>query len=138
MLAKKWMVLTKLCLILAHSSVNAQSWDKPHHNPFAGQLSGTAWFLGKIFETRMDKDDQAFHSQAVYHALNNAVEGQDVSWFNDRAGSQGLVRIVYTHPASGGWCRRLHSYVMFKNITKTYEDTACYNTHTNTWSWITK
>lgn len=132
------MVLTKLCLILAHYNVNAQSWERPHHNPFAGQPGGTSWLLGKVFETRMDKEDQAYHSQAVYHALNNTVEGQDVFWYNDRAGSQGMARIVYTHPSSGGWCRRLHSYVQFKNIQKTYEDTACYNTHTKTWSWITK
>lgn len=132
------MGLMKLSLILVSTSVNAQSWESPHHNPFAGQLSGTALFLGKIFETRMDKHDQAYHSQAVYHALNNAVEGQDVTWFNDRAGSQGLVRIVYTHPSPGGWCRRVHSFVFFKNIQKTYEDTACFNTHTNTWTWIYK
>lgn len=132
------MGLMKLSLILVSTSVNAQSWESPHHNPFAGQLSGTALFLGKIFETRMDKADQAYHSQAVYHALNNAVEGQDVTWFNDRVGSQGLVRIVYTHPSPGGWCRRVHSFVFFKNIQKTYEDTACFNTHTNTWTWIYK
>jgi surface antigen len=138
MLAKKWMVLTKLCLTLVCTNVDAQSWERPHHNPFAGQLNGTAWFLGKIFETRMDKNDQAFHSQAVYHALNNSNDGEDVTWFNDREGSQGRARIVYTHPSPGGWCRRVYSFVVFKNITKTYEDTACYNTHTNTWSWIYK
>lgn len=132
------MVLTKLCLILASTSASSQSWESPHHNPYAGQLSGTAIFLGKIFETRMDKQDQAYHSQAVYHALNNAVEGQDVSWFNDGNNSRGLVRVVYTQPSSGGWCRRIHSFVLFKNITKTYEDTACYNTHTKTWTWIYK
>lgn len=128
----------KLSLILASTSVSAQSWDNPHHNPFAGTTGGTAWFLGRIFETKMDKEDQAYHSQAVYHALNNAVEGQDVTWFNDRAGSQGLVRVVFTHPSPGGWCRRIHSMVLFKQINKTYEDTACYNTHTKTWSWIYK
>lgn len=128
----------KLSLILASTSVSAQSWDNPHHNPFAGTTGGTAWFLGRIFETKMDKEDQAYHSQAVYHALNNAVEGQDVTWFNDRAGSQGLVRVVFTHPSPGGWCRRIHSMVVFKQINKTYEDTACYNTHTKTWSWIYK
>ena len=132
------MGLMKWSLTLVCTSVNAQSWEQPHHNPFAGQLSGTAWFLGKIFETRMDKEDQAHHSQAVYHVLNNAVEGQDVSWFNDRAGSQGLVRVVYTQPSSGGWCRRIHSFVSFKGIQKTYEDTACYNVHTKTWSWLYK
>ena len=128
----------KLSLTLVCTSVNAQSWERPSHNPYTGSGIGTAYFIGKLFETRMSTEDQAFHSQAVYHALNNAVEGQDIRWFNDAKGSQGMARIVYTHPSPGGWCRRVYSAVIFSQIQKTYEDTACYNTHTKTWNWIYK
>jgi len=133
------MVLTKLCLTLVCTNANAQSWETPRHNPYRGtDIGSSACLLGKFLETRMGKQDQAYHSHAVYHALNNAVEGQDVTWFNDGAGSQGMARIVYTHPSPGGWCRRVYSKVQFEGMIKTYEDTACYNTHTNTWSWIYK
>lgn len=128
----------KLCLILACTNVNAQSWEAPSHNPYYGSFGGSAWFIAKVLEKRMGAEDRSQHSQAVYHALNNAVEGQDVTWYNDREGSHGRARIVYTHPSSGGWCRRVHSLVFFKDVQKTYEDTACYNTHTNSWTWIYK
>ena len=133
------MVLTKLCLTLVCTNSNAQSWEAPYHNPYQGRdILSHGFFLGKLLETRMNEIDRAYHGQAVYHALDSAVEGQSVEWFNDRAGSRGLVRIVWTHPSPGGWCRRVYSMVNFSGHTKTYEDTACYNTHTNTWSWIYK
>jgi surface antigen len=97
-----------------------------------------AWAIGKILETRMGEVDRGYHTRAVYHALNNAVEGQDVEWFNDSMGSQGRARIVWTHPSPGGWCRRVHSLVYFNRHSMTYEDTACYNTQTNSWNFIAK
>lgn len=139
MLVKSSMALLKLCLILVCTNSSAQSWETPYHNPYRGNdVFNFAWAIGKILETRMGEVDRGYHTRAVYHALNNAVEGQDVEWFNDSMGSQGRARIVWTHPSPGGWCRRVHSLVYFNRHSMTYEDTACYNTQTNSWNFIAK
>lgn len=139
MLAKKWMALTKLCLILACSSSLAQSWDYPRPRQVPGDsVFGFTYHMSRLLESRMSKIDLQYHSLAAYHALNNAENGELVEWFNDKDNSLGKIRVVYTWPSSDGWCRRLHSWVNSQRTVFTYEDTACYNTTRNTWNFIDK
>lgn len=136
---KNTMALMKLCLILACTNSWAQSWEFPKPNPNSGESAlGSAWLIGKILETRMNKQDTAYHTQAVYHALNNLENGDLVEWFNERTGSHGKARIIYTWPSNSGPCRRVYSWARFGDQMRTYEDTACYNNTRNTWNFIDK
>ena len=140
MLAKNMMVLGKLCLILVCSNSFAQSWETPIYNNWnrGDTLLGFAYNMSKFFSKRLKPEDQALHSQSVYHALNNLENGEVVEWFNDRTDAQGKTRIVYTFPANGHICRRVHSWVRFGIDSKNFEDTACFNTVLNTWKFIDK
>lgn len=142
MLAKNMMVLGKLCLILVCTSniALAQSWQGPVYNNIrnADSLIGFTINITKWFTKRLKPEDQAMHSQSVYHALNNLENGETVEWFNDRTDAQGRSRIVYTWPANGNICRRVHSWVRFGADEKSFQDTACYNTATNSWNFIDK
>ena len=97
-----------------------------------------AYNMSIYYGSRLGKMDNALHTQAVYHALNNLENGETVEWFNDRSDSQGKARIVYTIPGSGTICRRIHSWVRVNSRANSYEDTACYNNNTNTWVFVDK
>ena len=142
MLARNTMVLMKLFLILVCFSniAWAQSWGGPvNTNRHRGDsIVGFAMNISKWFTTRLKPEDQALHSQAVYHALNNLENGELVEWFNDRTDAQGKARIVYTYPGNGDVCRRVHSWVRFGADSRSYEDTACFNASINNWNFIDK
>lgn len=138
---KNMMVLGKLCLILVCSNkVYAQSWDTPIYDNFkrSDNIVGLVFNITKYFSTRLKQEDQALHSQSVYHALNNLENGEVVEWFNHRTDAQGKARIVYTYPGNGNICRRVHSWVRYGVDQKSFQDTACYNNTSNTWIFIDK
>jgi surface antigen len=134
------MVLGKLCLILVCTNSYAQSWETPVYQNWqrTDSIVGFAFNVTKWFTKRLKPEDQAMHSQSVYHALNNLENGEVVEWFNHRTDAQGKARIVYTYPGSGNICRRIHSWVRFGADEKSFQDTACYNNTTNTWIFIDK
>jgi surface antigen len=135
------MVLGKLCLILAcTNNAVAQSWNTPIYRNWSSNdsLAGFAINMTKWFSKRLKPEDQAMHTQSVYHALNNLENGELVEWFNDRTDAQGKARIVYTYPANGNVCRRIHSWVRFGADEKTFEDTACFYNSINGWKFIDK
>lgn len=140
MRVKNMMVLGKLCLILVCTNSYAQSWETPVYQNWqrTDSIVGFAFNVTKWFTKRLKPEDQAMHSQSVYHALNNLENGEVVEWFNHRTDAQGKARIVYTYPGSGNICRRIHSWVRFGADEKSFQDTACYNNTTNTWIFIDK
>jgi surface antigen len=101
-------------------------------------LLAFAYNMSIYYGSRLSKMDNAFHSQAVYHALNSLDNGETVEWYNDRGNSYGKARIVYTIPGSGTICRRIHSLVRVGDRENNYEDTACYSNNTNTWTFVDK
>jgi surface antigen len=136
MLAKNLTALGKLCLILLVSgSAHAQSWSQPLFSDWQknDSIVGIVYNASKWYSTRLDKTDSLYHSQAVYHALNNAENGQTVEWFNDYEGSHGKVLIAMTWPANGDICRRIHHYVSKDRTEKSWGETACMNNNTHQW-----
>ena len=136
MLAKNLTVLGKLCLILVCTNSYAQSWEAPIFNRWANNdsLLGMTYNISKFVGSRLKKQDQALHTQAVYHALNNLENGETAEWFNDRTDAQGKAVIVMTMPTNGSYCRRIHSWVRLGADERAFEDTACYNVTTKTWN----
>lgn len=140
MLVKNMMVLGKLCLILVCTNSFAQSWETPIFDNWrrTDSIVGFAYNITKYFSQRLKPEDQAMHSQSVYHALNNLENGEVVEWFNHRTDAQGKARIVYTYPGNGDICRRIHSWVRYGIDQKSFQDTACYNNTSNMWIFIDK
>ena len=141
MRVKNMMVLGKLCLILVCSNnAFAQSWESPIHSNWQNNDSfvGFAYNISKWFTKRLKPEDQALHSQAVYHALNNLDNGQVVEWWNDRTDAQGKARIMLTWTANGNICRRIYSWVRMGADEKSFEDSACFNNSINGWKFVDK
>ena len=99
MLAKNLMAAGKLCLILVVSSnCYAQSWTRPlfqDWTPDSG-IVGMLYNAAQYHTTKLSGRDQDYHTQAVYHALNNAENGELVEWYSDRSDSMGKVQIAMT------------------------------------------
>ncbi len=134
------MVLGKLCLILACSVSHAQSWQSSTYKGWY-QHDGVAGFvynLSRHFAAKLDRQDAAFHSRAVYFALTNSETGELIEWYNDQNYSHGKVKIIATWTGNGDICRRVYSYVIANRHNHTYEDTACYNNTSKTWNFVDK
>jgi hypothetical protein len=75
MLAKNTTALGKFCLILAVSAnCYAQSWNRPLFEEWQrnDNIVSVIYNSAKWFGSRLSADDNVYHSQAVFHALNNA------------------------------------------------------------------
>jgi surface antigen len=129
------MVLGKLFLVLACTNVHANSWESSQSREPAISLGliDTTVSIIKYYSLRLDKENSRYHSSAVYFALNNLETGEVAEWYNDRSGSKGVARIIATWTGNGDICRRVYSYVLERQKTFTYEDTACYNKNRNMW-----
>lgn len=141
MLAKNLTALGKWCLILlASGNVYAQSWSQPLNTDWQrnDSIVGLVYNATKWYSTKLAKNDQLYHGQAVIHALNNAENGQVVEWFNDYDGSYGKVMISMTWPASGDICRRMYHYVRRDNAEKSWGETACMSSNTGRWVFADK
>lgn len=137
MLVKSLMALGRFSLILAVSSnCYAQSWSQSFNSNWQRNdgIVGMTYNLIKWHTTRLNSVDSAYHSQAVYHALENAENGQVVEWFSERSESLGRVMIAMTWPANGNICRRVNHYVRTNNAEKAWAETAC--RHSNNSQWV--
>ena len=44
-------------------------------------------------------------------AVKRAPNGQMVEWFDEKNGAMGYIKILITHPTSGGYCRQAETKV---------------------------
>ena len=73
MRVKNIMVLGKLFLILACTNSYAQSWSGPMNQDRVKNdgFLAFAYNMSIYYGSRLGKMDNALHTQAVYHAINN-------------------------------------------------------------------
>lgn len=94
--------------------------------------------ITKWFGASLSKEDTELHRRAVYQALNNLENGEQVVWRNDRNDADGKVAVAYTWPNNGLVCRRLYSYVRINTNSRSYQDTACLDNNQKTWTFVDK
>jgi len=133
MRVRNLMVCGKLFLLTFANTALAQS---PTFDSTAS--FGITQVIARIAGLHLSKTDLETHRLAVYHALNNLDNGETVEWRSDTADADGKVVIAYTWPASGQICRRIYSTVRVRFDSRNYQDTACLNTNSKTWSFIDK
>jgi surface antigen len=132
-----------LCLLAAlfsSSLATAQSWQSPAFDNWANPNSGAGvlFNITKWFGASLSKEDTELHRRAVYQALNNLENGEQVVWRNDRNDADGKVAVAYTWPNNGLVCRRLYSYVRINTNSRSYQDTACLDNNQKTWTFVDK
>lgn len=81
------------------------------------QYAGYAYSLNFI--------EKNLHKKAVYHSLNQALDGEFVYWKSDRKYFSGKVRVVHSYPTSNGYCRIYQTYITKNTTTHFFTNQAC-------------
>lgn len=127
-------------LILTTNSLLAANWDGPiFNNPM--RPDNSLFFLYNLFRSAtsfLPQEDSLIHEQAVYFALNNLKEEEVVEWFGQAKTTLGKVKIAVSWPHSGGYCRRVYSFIQKSQDKRGFQQTACWNTNSNSWTWTDK
>ena len=92
-----------------------QMWSAP----------GMMWNHIQYLRFNLNDDEKKMHQSAVYHALNNAENGQITSWHSRERLAQGKVRVIHSFPISGGRCRVYQSYIELNGTARHFTNNAC-------------
>ena len=84
----------------------------------------------------LTKQDQIKQMQAVFFALDNAEEGQVVSWVNGKNDTFGLVKVVSSYPHGSGYCRVIFTQISKKGKVRDFSETACKDVAYEGWQFI--
>ena len=83
--------------------------------------------------TAFNKQEKTQHKDAVYFALNNAEDFKIVSWHSSSRKASGKIRVIFTHPINGGYCRDYQVQLKIKNRIRSKTLTACKFINSSDW-----
>ena len=86
---------------------------------------GMMWNHIQYLRFTLNDDEKKMHQSAVYHALNNAENGQITSWHSRERLAQGKVRVIHSFPISNGHCRVYQSYIELNGTARHFTNNAC-------------
>lgn len=73
----------------------------------------------------LKREEKSMHQSAVYFALNNAHNGEIVSWYSKKRLAGGKVRVIHSYPISGGYCRTYQAFIQVKGKSRNRTNNAC-------------
>ena len=98
------------------------------------------WRSTQYLRFRLNKDEKKMHQSAVFFMLNNAKNGEIVSWYSESRDAGGKVRPIFTYGINSSLCRdfQVLLYIDKKARSKTFS--ACRFTFGtgfsfNYWDW---
>jgi len=86
---------------------------------------GMLWSHIQYLRFSLNDDEKKMHQSAVYHALNNADNGEITSWHSRDRLAQGKVRVIHSFPISGGRCRVYQSFIELNGTSRHWTNNAC-------------
>ena len=92
------------------------------------------WRSTQYLRFRLNKDEKKMHQSAVFFMLENAKNGEIVSWYSDKRLANGKVRVIKSYPISGGFCRTYQAYIKLNGADRHTTNNACLYLGSPTWS----
>ena len=92
------------------------------------------WRQTQFMRFRLKKNEKKMHQSAVFFMLNNAPNGEIVSWYSDKRLANGKVRVIHSYPISGGFCRTYQAYIKLNGAERHTTNNACLYMGSPTWS----
>ena len=83
---------------------------------------------------RLKKEEKKMHKSAVFFMLDNAGNGEIVSWYSDKRLANGHVRVIHSYPISGGYCRTYQAYIKLNGAERHMTNNACKYIGSPSWS----
>ena len=93
-----------------------------------------SWRLSQFMWFRLKKEEKKMHKSAVFFMLENAPNGEIVSWYSDKRLANGHVRVIYSYPISGGYCRQYQAYIKLNDTERHMTNNACKYMGSPSWS----
>ena len=92
------------------------------------------WRQTQFLRFRLKRNEKKMHQAAVFFMLDNAPNGEIVSWYSDKRFSNGHVRVIYSYPISGGYCRQYQAYIKLNGAERHMTNNACKYIGSPSWS----
>jgi surface antigen len=86
---------------------------------------GMLWSHIQYLRFSLNDEEKKMHQSAVYHALNNAANGEITGWHSSDRLAQGKVRVIHSFPISGGRCRVYQSFIELNGTSRHWTNNAC-------------
>ena len=134
--ARSWMVLGKLLILLTSTPVLAADISNPKFFDYRNGPTVVTDLLNIAFGwfKTLDDDQKSAYYQSITHAVMYAENGDKVEWFQGNASGYSVP--VTTWPNGSGYCRRIYIQAIAYNTERTMQRTACFNNSNSSWRWI--
>ena len=91
------------------------------------------WRNTQYLRFRLKKDEKQMHKSAVFFMLENAQNGEIVSWHSDKRDAVGRVRVIHSFGTGAGLCRTYQAYIKLNGKEKHMTNNACKKIWSPTW-----
>ena len=92
------------------------------------------WRQTQFLNFILKKEEKKMHKSAVFFMLDNARNGEIVSWYSDKRLANGKVRVIHSYPISGGYCRTYQAYIKLNGTERHMTNNACKYIGSPSWS----
>jgi len=92
------------------------------------------WRSTQYMNFRLNKKEKQMHQSAVFFMLDNAKNGEIVSWYNKERLASGKVRVIHSYPTGAGVCRHYQAYIKLNGVAKHTTNSACKKIQSPSWS----
>jgi hypothetical protein len=92
------------------------------------------WRATQFMRFSLNKEEKQLHESAVFFALQNAKNGEIVSWYSDKRLANGKVRVIHSYPTGAGICRTYQAYIKVNGTERHMTNNACKKNWSPSWS----
>jgi len=101
---------------------------------FKYTLPAFLWRSSQYMRFRLNKKEKQMHQSAVFFMLENAKNGEIVSWYSKDRLVNGKVRVIVSYPTGSGVCRTYQAYIKVKGKEKHMTNNACKKNWSPSWT----
>ena len=83
------------------------------------------WRSTQYLRFSLNKEEKQLHESAVFFALQNAKNGEIVSWYSKKRLVNGKVRVIHSYPSGAGLCRTYQAYIKVNGTERHMTNNAC-------------
>ena len=92
------------------------------------------WRRTQYLRFSLNKEEKQLHQSAVFFMLDNARNGEIISWYSKKRKVNGKVRVIHSYPTGQGLCRTYQAYIKVNGTERHMTNNACKNSMNITWS----
>ena len=83
------------------------------------------WRATQFMRFSLNKEEKQKHQSAVFFMLENAKNGEIVSWYSTKRLVNGKVRVIHSYPSGAGLCRTYQAYIKVNGTERHMTNNAC-------------